>query len=269
MDAAFFKDTFHLSTTANIPIYEQLISYFRMMIQSGELKQGDKVITEGELCRCLQISRTTVRQAMDQLTAEGLIVRYRGRGSFIASPKLHRQANYLYNFTENMHELGVIPSSRILTATVEEAQNLVKERLKLPASQSRVFHLRRLRCADNEPILLEDTFIPYYLCEGIERVDFQENSLYQILSQRYELNLYHATETIEAIVLGKIEAAQLECKPRVAGYRITRLSHLDSGYPFEFTQSVTKAERCVFQFDLYKNNNAAKNVMNFQRQVCL
>lgn len=269
MDVDFFKKTFSLSPTVNIPLYEQIISYFRMMIQSGELKQNDKVITEGEMCNCLNVSRTTVRQAMDQLVAEGLIVRYRGKGSFIASPKLHRQINYLYNFTENMHELGITPSSRILTASIEIAVELIRDKLKLPASQSKLFHLRRLRCADSKPILLEDTFIPYYLCEGIETVDFSKNSLYQVLSQRYSLNLYHATETIEAIVLGKIEAAQLECKPKSAGYRITRISNLDSGYPFEFTQSVTKADRYVFQFDLYKNTNAAKNIMHFQRQINL
>ena len=269
MDSAFFKDTFHLSPSATIPIYEQLIAYFRMMIQSGELKPGDKVITEGELCACLHISRTTVRLAMEQLTSEGLIVRYRGRGSFIASPKLHRPANYLYNFTENMRELGVIPTSRILTASVENAIEPIRTKLKLPANQSTVFHLRRLRCADDEPILLEDTFIPYYLCNGIEAIDFSKNSLYQILSQRYSLNLYHAAETIEAIVLGKVEAAQLECRVKTAGYRITRVSNLDSGYPFEFTQSITKADRCVFQLELYKNNNATKNIINFQRQVQL
>ena len=269
MDIDFFNHTFHLAPTTGTPLYEQLISYFRTMIQSGALKPGDKVITEGELCRCLNISRTTVRQAMEQLTAEGRIVRYRGKGSFIANPKMYRQTNYLYNFTENMHSLGVTPTSRILMASTEEASALIKDKLKLPGTQSRIFHLRRLRCADGTPLLLEDTFIPYYLCEGIEQLDFSTASLYEVLSERYALQLYHATETIEAVVLGRTEAAQLECKAKTAGYRITRISNLDSGYPFEFTQSITRADRCVFQFELYQHNNAAKNTIRFQRQVHL
>lgn len=269
MDAATFTKTFRFSQNTEIPMYEQLLSYFRMMIQAGELKPGDKVLPENEICQILHISRTTVRQAMDQLVGEGLIVRYRGKGSFIADPKMKRSINYLYNFTENMRELGVTPYSHVLQAEVIPADPIVHERLHLLSEPSKVFHLRRLRCADQEPILLEDTYIPYYLCEGIEEVDFSTSSIYQVLSTRYALNLYHATETIEAIVISQTDAKHLECKAKAPGYRITRISDLDTGYPFEYTTSVTRAEKCVFQLELYKNNNAAKNALNFQRQVNL
>lgn len=269
MDTTTFQNTFHFSPTSDLPMYEQLLSYFRLMIQAGELKPGEKVITEGEICKILNISRTTVRQAMEQLVSEGLIVRYRGKGSFIADPKMKRPINYLYNFTENMQELGVTPTSRIVEAQVETAKDTIRECLQLPASQTQVFHLTRVRCGDDDPILLEDTFIPYYLCEGIEQIDFSNNSLYQILSNRYSLNLYHATETIEAVLISQSEATFLECKPKSLGYRITRTSHLDSGYPFEYTSSVTKADRCMFQLELYKNSNASKNTLNFTRQVQL
>lgn len=269
MNTDIFKNTFKFSQGSDIPLYEQLVSYFRFMIQTGELKPGEKVITEGEICQLLNISRTTVRLAMDQLVTEGLIVRYRGKGSFIADPKMKRPGNYLYNFTENMRELGVTPNSRVLQATVETANTITREKLRLPSAQAKVFHLVRLRCADNDPILLEDTCIPYYLCEGIEKTDFTNNSLYQTLSNHYSLNLYHATETVEAIVLSQTDAKHLECKPKAPGYRITRISDLDTGYPFEYTSSITKAEKCMFQLELYKNNNTAKNTLNFQRQVNL
>ena len=269
MDTSSFINTFKFSQHSDIPLYEQLLSYFRLMIQAGELKPGDKVITEGELCRLLNISRTTVRLAMDQLASEGLIIRYRGKGSFIADPKMKRPLNYLYNFTENMRELGVTPNSLIIKASVETSEDIIRQRLSLPASQMKVFHLLRLRCANDEPILLEDTYIPYYLCEGIEKTDFSTNSLYQTLSGKYALNLYHATETIEAISISQTDARYLACKAKAPGYRITRISDLDSGYPFEFTMSVTRAERCMFQLELYKNSNASKNTLNFLRQVNL
>ncbi len=208
------------------------------------------MITEGEICQILNISRTTVRQAMDQLVSEGLIIRYRGKGSFIADPKMKRSLNYLYNFTENMQELGITPNSRIIRVAVETADEATREHLRLPAGQTKVFHLLRVRCGDDNPILLEDTSIPYYLCEGIEKIDFCTNSLYQVLSNRYSLNLYHATETIEAVLISQTEAHYLECKPKSPGYRITRISDLDSGYPFEFTKSITRAERCMFRLEL-------------------
>ena len=99
MDIDYFKETFQFSPESDSPLYEQLASYIKIQIQAGVLKPGDQMITETNLCSILNISRTTVRQCMDRLVDEGLLVRYRGRGSFIADPKMKRNINYLYNFT--------------------------------------------------------------------------------------------------------------------------------------------------------------------------
>ena len=269
MDKKMFIDTFHMNEQNGQPIYEQLIAYFRHMIQSGELKVGEKLITEGEICELLEISRTTVRQSMDKLVGDGLIVRQRGRGSFVADSKLQRPINYLYNFTENMNKLGVTPSSIILKSSVDFVNDSVREKLSLPLSQDKVFHLTRLRCADQEPMLFEDTFIPYYFCDGIEKVDFSFTSLYQTLKQSYSLDLYHATETIEAIIISEAEAALLKCKPKIAGYKITRISHLISGYAFEYTTSITRADRCSYQLELYNDKDPSKSSMNLQRNAVI
>ncbi len=270
MDKIFFEQTFRISNTTNTPIYEQLLAYFRHIIQTGEIKSGEQLITENAICETLGISRTTVRQAMNQLCEEGLVVRHRGRGSFVADKKLHRPINYLYNFTENMHEMGIQANSIVLSATVDFVDSHVRTKLNLPLTQEKVFHLTRLRCANNEPILLEDTYIPYYLCEGIEKVDFSNHSLYQILEEHYSLSLYHATETIEAIIISNAEAELLQCKPKIAGYRITRTSHLNTGYVFEYTTSTTRSDRCMFQLELYKNPKETSNQpLDFQRSVKL
>lgn len=269
MDKKMFIDTFHMNEQSGQPIYEQLIAYFRHMIQSGELKVGEKLITEGDICELLEISRTTVRQSMDKLVGDGLIVRQRGRGSFVADSKLQRPINYLYNFTENMNKLGVTPSSIILKSSVDFVNDSVREKLSLPLSQDKVFHLTRLRCADQEPMLFEDTFIPYYFCDGIEKVDFSFTSLYQTLKQSYSLDLYHATETIEAIIISEAEAAVLKCKPKIAGYKITRISHLISGYAFEYTTSITRADRCSYQLELYNDKDPSKSSMNLQRNAVI
>ena len=227
------------------------------------------MLPENSLCEILKISRTTVRQCMDQLVREGLLVRYRGRGSFIADPKMKRNINYLYNFTENMKELGAVPTSVVVISEVIDAPPFIREQLKLPPTQSKVFKLYRLRCANKEPVLFEKTFIPYYLCERIEYFDFSTESLYDILSNRYTLNLYHATETIEAIIITKEEAELLKCAPKVPGYKIQRVSYLDSGFIFEFTTSITRADKCVFQLNLYRNKNGSKNPVDIKRQVTL
>ena len=270
MDKTYFMNTFHFSSDISIPLYLQLASYIKIQIQAGVLKPGDKIIAENELCDMLGISRTTVRQCMNQLTEEGYIIRYRGKGSFIADQKLKRPINYLYDFTENMLRLGAIPTSVVLACEVINLkEKVLLSALQMPTGQTTVFHLRRLRCANGDPILLEDTYIPYYLCPDIEQYDFSSLSLYHTLTERYSLNPYHANETIEAIIIPKNYAELLKCNPKVPGYNITRISRLDSGYIFEYTTSITRADKCIFQLDLYKNTGSNKNPVDFQRHINL
>ena len=118
MTREYFLSTFQLSQDPTEPIYSQLAEYLRYQIKAGVLKPGDKMIGENEIVELLKVSRTTVRSALNQLVKEGYIVRYRGKGSFISEPKLKRDINYLYNFTENIREAGSVPSSQVLQCQV-------------------------------------------------------------------------------------------------------------------------------------------------------
>jgi GntR family transcriptional regulator len=268
MDIDQFKQSFRFASDGNLPLYAQLAATIRVQIQAGVLKPGDQMIPENELCDILKVSRTTVRQSLNRLVEEGLLVRYRGRGSFIASPKMRRNLNYLYDFTDDMIHLGMTPSSVVLQAAVTaNLPEAVVQALQMPQGQAAAFYLERLRCANGEPILWERTYIPHFLCQGIELSHFENTSLYQTLSERFALNLYHAVETLEAVILAKEEARRLQCKPQVAGYKIQRISTLDSGVPFELTTSITRADRCLFQFDLYKSSPANRNPVEIQRRV--
>ncbi|MDD9150166.1 MULTISPECIES: GntR family transcriptional regulator [unclassified Sporolactobacillus] len=270
LDINYFKNTFRFSTDNNIPLYEQLASYIKIQIQAGILKPGDQMITENSLCEALNISRTTVRQCMNRLVEEGLLIRQRGKGSFIADQKFKRNIDYLYNFTENMRSIGAIPTSIVLTKEVISiTDSRMVELLQLPKANPKAFHLIRLRCANGEPLLLENTYIPYYLCNEIERFDFQSASLYDTLNNQYALNLYHASETIESIIIKERVAHLLKCNPNIAGYRIERISHLDSGYVFELTTSTTRADKCVFRLELYKKTASSKGKLDFQRSLSI
>jgi GntR family transcriptional regulator len=265
----YFKQTFKFISGSNVPFYVQLVSYIKIQIQAGIFKPGDKMLTENELCKILNVSRTTIRQCMNRLMDEGLLVRHRGKGSFIADQKLRRNINYLYNFTENIRRTGAVPGSIVFRKEVKTADQFISEKLQLPQSNKRVFFLSRLRCADNEPLLLENTYIPYYLCEEIETFDFSVSSLYQILSNNYALNLYHAVETIEAVIINGDNKRVLNCKGRMPGYKIQRISYLESGYIFEYTTSITRADKCIFRLDLYDNKktNSSQSNVNFERQL--
>ncbi len=265
-----FKNAVNLQTAPNIPIYEQLANFIRFQIRTNIFKSGEKMLPENDLCDVLNISRTTVRQAMEILVEEGLIIRYRRKGSFVADSKMKRPINNLYNFTENMKEINAIPSSIVLEQRVITATNKLSNILQLPPSSKEVFYLERIRCANDKPILIEKTSIPYYLCPDIEKVDFAHTSLYSILNDNYSLNLYHATEVIAAILIREEEAKLLRCHKKDAGYKITRISHLNVGTVCEYTTSVTRADMCEFQLELHKKVPGKPNMSaNIQRNINL
>jgi GntR family transcriptional regulator len=263
----YFKHTFKFLPVSNTPLYAQLASYIKIQIQSAVFKPGDKMIAENELGEILKVSRTTIRQCMNRLVDEGLLVRYRGKGSFIADQKIRRNINYMYNFTENIRNAGAVPSSVVFQKEVGPADQIIAEKLCLPPDNNRVFFLSRLRCANDEPVLLEKTYIPYYLCEGIETDDFSHASLYDLLSNRYSLNLFHAVETIEAVIISGDSQKKLKCKGMVPGYKIQRISYLESNTVFEYTTSVTRSDKCIFRLDLYKNTNSVKHNVDFERKL--
>lgn len=256
MDIEYLKKTFHFSETSTTPLYIQLVSYFRLQIQTGELRPGDQMIPETVLSEALKVSRTTIRQAMNYLVSEGLLTRRRGKGTFISNPKLKRNINYLYDFTENILSIGAVPSSIVLVSErLDITPEPIRSVLQLKAPDLRTFHLERLRCANQEPILIERTYIPYFLCEGIEQYDFSQQSLYRVLTDKYALQHYHASETIEADLISKEESVLLHCSSRSACYHITRVSKLDTGLIYEYTDSTTRADKCVFHLELYKKQN--------------
>lgn len=267
MTKEHFAATFQLSQNAATPIYTQLAEYLKYQIQSGVLKPGDKMIGENDMVDLLGISRSTVRLSLNRLVEEGLIVRYRGKGSYIAEPRLRRNINYLYNFTENIRLSGSIPSSNVLHCSVLPADETMKEKLLLPAVGQKLFVLERLRLAGHTPLIVERTYIPYYLCQGIEQVDFSKASLYNVLELQYGITIHHAEETIAATIIDKKNAALLQCTNGMAGYLIERLSFLKTGYICESTTSITRGDRCVFKLDLYNNKHRKPGSIDFERKL--
>ncbi|HED3135964.1 GntR family transcriptional regulator [Citrobacter farmeri] len=270
MDTArFIKDNFRFTEGSSASMYSQLAAFIRHQIKLGVFRPHDKIVTENALCDILNISRTTVRLAFNELLEEGLIVRQRRKGTFIADKKINRRLNSLYNFTESMREQGIKPRSLVLQSAVIDADEIVADKLNLTQTQRKVFILKRVRLGDDTPLLLETTCIPWNLCQGIERYDFSTLSLYDVLKNEFGLTITHATEHIEAVIISKSTAHYLQCAEKVmAGYHIERVSFLENGFVFEYTTSVTRADKCNFKIDLFNvGQNSAKARVDFSRQL--
>ena len=119
-----------LSLDSDIPLYAQLVGIIKRNISTGALSVGDLLPSEAELCRSLNISRNTVRQAIGELEDEGLVIRKRGRGTFVSDPSAtHRGVRY--SFTTEVSSLGKVPSSTLVDFTMMAAPAEVCGKMEL------------------------------------------------------------------------------------------------------------------------------------------
>ena len=121
-----------LSMDSDIPLYSQLVSIIKRNISAGTLSPGALLPSEAELCRTFDVSRSTVRQAIGALEAEGLVVRKQGRGTFVAEPKMRRRTENVYSFTSEISAMGMTPSSTILEFEIMDPTPGTRRRTSCP-----------------------------------------------------------------------------------------------------------------------------------------
>ncbi len=238
--------------TEGVPKYIQLAQILREKITRREYRAGDRIPSEAELGDTWQMSRITVRQALDRLVRDNFLERRQGRGTYVLPQKLRRNIAKVYSFTSDMQQMGLKPSSRVLALEVEEADEEAALSLQLPSDRRTVTRLMRVRMANEIPILLERTLIPEYLCPGLVEKDLERGSLYRILTEERRLVPHHAEETYEAIILPRRDAELLDCPPRgpQPAFAIRRLTYLENGLPIELTQSVGRGDRLTLTINM-------------------
>ncbi|MDQ2746141.1 MAG: GntR family transcriptional regulator [Acidobacteriota bacterium] len=235
-----------------IPLHAQIAEALRIQIQNDEFKEKENLPSERELAERYLVSRMTVRQALQKLRLEGLIYHERGVGTFVNNRKIDVHTRNLNGFSEEMLSLGLKPSSRVLTLQRELATDDVMENLRLGAG-AEVVHLERLRLADGEAMAFEQTFLPAYLFPKLEEFDLMKNSLYQVLTENYDLEMHHAEEILEAKAANRFVAKQLGIRAGAPVLVVHRVVFSESNQPIESAHTTYRADRYRATFYLSKN----------------
>lgn len=231
-----------LDKSGFIPLYYQIQQTLMEKIRSGQLIEGDPLASEEELARIYQVSRMTARQALHGLKSSGYAVSKKGRGTFVTRPKMEKNIMHLEGFTEDMKQRGMVPSSRMLEQVVIGASEEVAEKLKLNEGDP-VLKLRRLRFADAIPMAIEDSKIPLRFYPGIERYDFEKNSLYTVLRENFGLRVTWADETIEALPATREESQLLTIPKNASILSISRIIMSAGEVPVELACSRYRGDR--------------------------
>jgi GntR family transcriptional regulator len=244
-----------LDREAPLPLYVQLRDALLREVREGGLQPGDRFPSEAVIRDRYRVSRATVRQALADLEAGGVIRKVQGLGSFVAVPKI-RHVPLLTSFAELASSQGFMPSHRVLTSSVEDVPADAAAELGL-AEGVRCRFLRRLFLADGNAVGLAETWLPLNVLHGHEdlfdRDRLGQGSMYEVLqSEPIGLVLDHAVETISPGVVDGSSAELLGCEAGTPVLLIRRLTFTPEGHPVESTRLVFVGDRYEYRVELHR-----------------
>ncbi|MCC3358085.1 GntR family transcriptional regulator [Bacillus sp. REN16] len=239
-----------IKKSSPVPIYFQIELQIREKIENKELKPGDMIPSEREYAEKFQISRMTVRQAINNLVNEGYLQRIRGKGTFVTVKKFEKNVQRLTGFSEDMRSRGLEPETKVLSFKVIEADSLIASRLNVE-EKSRVYQIERLRLADQEPIAYE------VFCMSADLVpdltwETAEQSIFKYVEE-IGLNIISGTQELEAITANKREASILGIKAGAPILYIQQVSQLEDQQPLEYVKSYYRADRYKYRVEMVRS----------------
>ncbi|MHC5234284.1 GntR family transcriptional regulator [Brucella sp. LJL56] len=210
-------------TQDHAPLYARVETSLAGDIAAGILPTGSQLPPEDRLIKRFGVSRTTVRKAVENLVARGLVEIRRGKGTFVAQPKVTQELTELTGFVEDMQALGRAATAQLLDKEIVPADAGVARQLALP-SGALVMRIRRVRLADGVAMSLDETYLPREIGEKIVTHDLDVEPIFTLLEDRYDLPLIEAEYRLEAVNAAPDVAAALGVKPGSAIFLIERTS---------------------------------------------
>jgi GntR family transcriptional regulator len=229
------------------PLYSLVASRAEGLIVSGSWQEGARLPPERQLCRDFEVSRSTLRQALDELEARGLVSRHQGRGTFVTRPRLQLPIAGAFSISEAMRQNGMSISTRVIGVQVVDASRQLASELGCLPGDPLVL-IERLRSGNGEPMVLDTAHPRESLFPGLADADLERRSLYEILRTDYGRGVAEARETIEPVILTPREC-QLLGVPRNTTALLTRRISLDvDGEVLALGQVLLRGDRSRYLF---------------------
>jgi len=257
-----------------VPFYIQVIDSLIEYIENNHLPPGHQLPGEADLCQAFDVSRTVIRQALQELEYKGLIYKEKGRGTFVAKPKIHEGLfQELTGFYQDMVAKGHQPVSDVLKQEKVQATKKVAAFLDLDPDAP-VIQIDRVRFINQEPIVFVTTYLPYDLCPDLLDVDLTNQSLYAYLERDYGLVIDSGKRFLEAVIANQREAQLLHVDVGAPLLLLNSVSYLSDGRPIEYFHAVHRGDRSRFETELVrvshpgelaeKLHNANNHIKNFE-----
>ena len=226
-----------------LPKYNQLASILRQKIEDGQWPPRTPIPSERQLEQLYNISRTTIREAIDHLVRQGYLYREHGRGTFVSPQKLQKGLMELTSFSEDLIKRGITPGQFIRSLDWITAPAKIAQKLEIAAG-SKVLCIERVRLGDGVPIGLQTSYLALPSDLSINRADLESSgSLYRILQEKFNIIPSEADETLEVTLATPEEAQLLEVVAGAPLLLSERVLFAQNRKPVEFVKILYRGDR--------------------------
>ncbi len=208
----------------------------------ADLGPGESLPPERALAHDFGVSRSTVRQAITDLVAAGLVQRQHGSGTYPVPPKVELPLR-LASYTRDVSDQGLRPTSRVVSMRRAVADPVTAAALAVPPG-TRVWRLERLRLTDTTPLAVECSHLPVERFPDLGRLIKDDVSLYRVLEDRYRITVTRAVETVETAMASPEQYRLLEADPAAPVLVLTRTTFDQRGQAVEYVLSTYRGDRC-------------------------
>lgn len=205
------------------PHYLRIYRDLRSKIQRGSLAPGERLPTQRELAESYQVTVMTVRQALQLLEQEELVVPRHGLGTFVAPQRVAFAMGHLRSLAQEVAAQGLEVRTRVLRRELVDPHPRVAELLRIDSGEP-AYLLERLRFVGNEPFMFQRSHLQPWLAEPLDAAELADVSLYDYLTEKLSIEIAHAQESIHAINLPPPEATLLEEEPGAAALLSERVT---------------------------------------------
>lgn len=240
-----------LDKTTPVPLYFQLKELIMAEIKDGTYPKDSMIPTEKELSDMFDISRTTVRQAIAEMVQEGWLYRIKSKGTFVSQPKVNQDfIQKLESYNDQIRRTGHTPHTEVLDFKVVKATPEIAEKLQIQP-EDKVVYLYRKRYADDDPIVILKTYLPYDKCSFVMGHNFEEESLYSVLSQDDSMKVYCVKRLVEAVEATASDAEKLNMKKGKPIQFFTSVGYNVFGQPIEFSLARYRGDKSSFEVTVF------------------
>ena len=225
-------------------LYIQLTRIFLEKINSGDWELGQQIPTEEDLCKKYNVSKITVRQAINNLVSEGYLNKVQGKGTFVTSVLPEVGLAMKTRLTEDMFEKEVKVEKEILFRGTGEPPPDARAYLK---TNDRVHYILCRRMVGGEPAYLEESYIPYEMLPDVESLDIAQGSLYSILQERGTKKIFKVIQTVEVSKTGAEDAKNLDTGEGLPVLVVHRLLLSSDNTPVAYTRFLGRSDKYKFQ----------------------